>query len=148
MVPVLFGRIQTRVFLLSVIGIPWTLVITVLAPHRARASLGPLYQTTFWVLAEVAIVGCVFWDPLYHFLMQFRWEKDWPIGFALLEGIPEGVLAYFLLKNFGPMPHPPVATTGTFLVDFIPLWVLVWLVVTGPIRVLSHRWRFRGGQLV
>ncbi len=148
MVPTLSGRIQTRLFLLAVIGIPWTLIITPLAPHHPGATTGHLYQATFWVLAEVAIVGCLFWEPLYHGLMQFRWEKDWPIMFGLLEGIPEGVLAYVLLRAAGPKPTPPAASGGTFLVDFITLWVLVWLCAIGPMRVVFHRWRFRGGEIL
>src|SRR5580704_7284286 len=106
MVPTLSGRIQTRLFLLLVIGVPWTLIISPIAPHQQGASLGHLYETTFWVLAEVAVVGCLVWEPLYHLLMQFRWEKDWPIMFILLEGIPEGILSYVLLHAIGPKPHP------------------------------------------
>jgi hypothetical protein len=148
MVPTLSGRIQTRLFLLIVIGIPWTLIITPLAPHHPGASIGHLYETTFWVLAEVIVVGCLVWEPLYHGLMQFRWEKDWPIMFLLLEGIPEGLTAYGLLHAIGPHPDPPAATTATFVVDFAVLWVLVWLSAIGPMRVLFHRWRFRGGQIL
>jgi hypothetical protein len=80
--------------------------------------------------------------------MQFRWEKDWPILFILLEGIPEGILAYVLLHAIGPKPNPPAATTGTFVVDFAILWVLVWLCAIGPMRVIFHRWRFRGGEII
>ncbi len=148
MVPTLSGRIQTRLFLLAIIGIPWTALISVIGPHVTGAPLHEVFETTYWVLAEVAIVGSIFWEPLYHGVMQFRWEKDWPIMFSLLEGIPEGILAYVLLREFGPMPHPPAVTTATFLTQFIPLWVLVWLVAIGPMRVLVPRWRFRGGRLV
>lgn len=148
MVPTLNGRIQTRIFMLIVVGVPWTLLISLVAPRRAGADLGGVYKATFWVLAEVLVVGCVLWEPLYHSLMQFRWEKDWPVMFILLEGIPEGILAYVLLRTVGPMHHSPSVTTGTFLVDFIPLWILIWLTVMGPMRVLTHRWRFRGGRLI
>src|SRR5271156_4584023 len=141
MVPTFSGRLQTRLFLLICIGIPWTLIITPLAPHHPGASIGHLYETTFWVLAEVIVVGCLFWEPLYHGLMQFRWEKDWPIMFLLLEGIPEGLTAYGLLHAIGPHPAPPAASAGTFVVDFAGLWVLVWLAAIGPMRVLFHRWR-------
>lgn len=148
MVPTLSGRIQTRLFLLIAVGIPWTLIITPLAPHQPGASIGHLYETTFWVLAEVIVVGCLLWEPLYHGLMQFRWEKDWPIMFLLLEGIPEGLTAYGLLHAIGPHPNPPAATTATFVVDFAVLWILVWLSAIGPMRVLFHRWRFHGGQIL
>jgi hypothetical protein len=145
-VPTLSGRIQTRLFLLTVVGVPWTLLISYIGPHNS-GSLASLYEVTFWVLAEVAVVGCLFFEPLYHFLMQFRWEKDWPISFSLLVGIPEGILAFYLLSVIGPDPHPPVATTATFLTQFITLWILVWLTAIGPMRVLIPRWRYRGGRL-
>lgn len=148
MVPTFNGRIQTRIFLLLLIGIPWTLLITPIAPHPAGASLGARYGATYWVLFEVMILGCVLWEPLYHLVMQFRWEKDWPIMFSLLEGIPEGILAYLVFKAIGPSGPPPPASLATFLVDFIPLWLFVWLVAIGPMRVINHRWRYRGGRLV
>lgn len=148
MVPTLSGRIETRLFLLVIIGIPWTALISVIGPTAAGAHLSSVFETTYWVLAEVAIVGSVFWEPLYHFLMQFRWEKDWPIMFSLLQGIPEGVLAYVLLRSVGPMPHPAAATSATFLAQFVPLWFLVWLTAIGPMRVLVPRWRYRGGRIV
>ncbi|MGC9962594.1 MAG: hypothetical protein ABSE47_11925 [Acidimicrobiales bacterium] len=148
MLPTLSGRIETRLFLLALIGIPWTALISVVGPTASGSHLASVFETTYWVLAEVAIVGSVFWSPLFHFLMQFRWEKDWPIMFSLLQGIPEGVLAYVLLHTVGPMPHPPAATTATFLLEFVPLWVMGWLTAIGPMRVLVPRWRYRGGRIV
>jgi hypothetical protein len=145
MVPTLSGRIQTRIFLLLVIGILWTLIVTPLLPHPAGVGVGTLYKTTFWILGEVLVVGAVIWEPLYHGLMQFRWEKDWPIMFSLLEAVPEGIVALLLVHAIGPAAKP---STAAFLIDFIPLWVLVWLAALGPMRVVSHRWRFRGGQLL
>ncbi len=147
MVPTLSGRIQTRLFLLAIVGVPWTLIVSVIAPHNP-GSLAHLYQVTFWVLAEVAVVGCLAFEPIYHVLMQFRWEKDWPIMFFLFEAIPEGVVAYFLLKQIGPSPTPAVATTATFLTQFPTVWFLVWLTAIGPMRVIVPRWRFRGGQVI
>ena len=125
MVPTLSGRIQTRIFLLLVIGIPWTLIVTPLLPRPAGVGVGTVYKTTFWILAEVLIVGSLVWEPLYHGLMQFRWEKDWPVMFSLLEAIPEGIVA--------SPPRPRHRTGGQavrrrhLLIDFVILWVLVWL---------------------
>lgn len=147
MVPTLNGRIQTRLFLLLVVGIPWTLIISPALPRKSGGTLGGMYETTFFVLGTVIVVGCLFWEPLYHGVMQFRWEKDWPTMFLLLQGIPEGVVAYVLLRAAGPHPHQG-ASLATFLVDFIPLWVFVWLAAIGPMRVVFHRWRFRGGQIL
>ena len=38
------------------------------------------------------------WELLYHLLMQWRWEKDWPSRFGLVTGVPEGVLIWLLLS--------------------------------------------------
>ena len=150
MVPTLLGRIQTRWFLILVVGAPWTLFISYVGPRGPNPSLQDLYLTTYWVLLEVAIVGSLFWDPLYQVLMQFRWEKDWPIMFALLVGIPEGVLAYVLLVHVGPASwlSPPATTGWTFVVQFGTVWLLIWLTAVGPMRVLVPRWRYTGGRIV
>jgi hypothetical protein len=148
MVPTLSGRLQTRIFLLVVIGVPWTLLVSLVLPRKSGGTLGGMYETTFFVLATVIVAGCVFWEPLYHGLMQFRWEKDWPIGFFLLEGIPEAIVAYIILRNIGPTPKPPAAGWPAFVIHFASLWVLVWLTAIGPMRVPFHRWRFRGGRLI
>jgi hypothetical protein len=148
MVPTLNGRIQTRVFLLLAVGVPWTLLISLVLPRKSGGTLGGMYEATFFVLGEVIVVGCLFFEPLYHALMQFRWEKDWPIGFFLLEGIPEAVIAYIILRNIGPMPKPPSAGWPAFVIDFATVWILVWLTAVGPMRVPFHRWRFRGGRVL
>jgi hypothetical protein len=137
-VPVLLGRIQTRLCLLLVVGSAVTAVVTPL--------IGAGYRTTFTVLAAVAVLG-VGWEVLYHLLMQFRWEKDWPSLFGLLTAIPEGVLLWLLLDR-GLVPTvanaPPLAD---YLVHFGVVWLVVWLVANGPMRVPFLRWRFRGGRL-
>jgi hypothetical protein len=144
-VPTLIGRIQTRIFVLAVVGSLWTLVITpLLAPHGA--SLADRYQATFTVLATVLVLG-IGWEFVYHFLQQFRWEKDWPAFFGLLTGINEGLLVWVLLRKVG-LPGDPVVPTSSFLIDFISVWLVTWMFVNGPMRVPFLRWRFRGGRLI
>jgi hypothetical protein len=75
MVPTLWGRIQTRIFLLATVGVVVTALITPVLP--VDGPLAERYRTTFLVLATVAVLG-LGWEFVYHFLMQFRWEKDWP----------------------------------------------------------------------
>lgn len=128
MVPVLFGRLQTRLFLLLVVGSAVTALVTVVLHLRHR--------DTFLTLAAVAVLG-VGWELLYHLLMQFRWEKDWPSLFGLLTAVPEGILVYLLLR-------PPLAA---FLLHFGAVWLAVWFVANGPMRVPFLRWRFMGGRL-
>ena len=145
MVPTLNGRIQTRILLLAVVGGLITLIIVPVLP--GSAPLGDKYQNGFLVLLSVAVLG-VLWELLYHLLMQWRWEKDWPTLFGLVEGIPEGVLIWVLL-GAGAIPGIVGKVSGAdFLIQFILVWLGVWLAANGPMRVPFIRWRFRGGRLV
>ena len=145
MVPTLTGRIQTRIFLLAVVGGLITLIIVPLLP--GSAPLGDKYRNAFLVLLSVAVLG-VLWELLYHLLMQWRWEKDWPTLFGLVEGIPEGVLIWVLL-GAGAIPGIVGKVSGAdFLIQFILVWLGVWLAANGPMRVPFIRWRFHGGRLV
>jgi len=144
-VPTLNGRIQTRIFLLAVVGGLITLIIVPVLP--GSAPLGDKYRNAYLVLLSVAVLG-VLWELLYHFLMQWRWEKDWPTLFGLVEGIPEGALIWVLLA-VGAIPGIVGSVGGAaFLIQFILVWLGVWLVANGPMRVPFIRWRFRGGRLV
>jgi hypothetical protein len=145
-VPTLNGRIQTRIFLLAVVGGLITLIIVPFLPGSS-APLGDKYRDGFLVLASVAVLG-VFWELLYHLLMQWRWEKDWPTLFGLVEGIPEGALIWALL-SIGAIPGIVGKVSGAaFLIQFILVWLGVWLAANGPMRVPFIRWRFQGGRLV
>lgn len=144
MLPTLGGRIQTRIFAVAVFGGIWTLLITLILP--TGASLGPSYGATFTILLMVLVMG-VLWEFLYHFLMQFRWEKDWPTLFGLVTAINEGLLIWFMLANgwwFWDVSVPGPA----FLIHFITTWLVIWVMVNGPMRVPFIHWRFRGGALV
>jgi hypothetical protein len=143
-VPTLTGRIQTRIFLLAVVGGLITLIIVPFLP--GSAPLGDKYRDGYLVLLSVAVVG-VLWELLYHLLMQWRWEKDWPTLFGLVEGVPEGVLIWILLSA-GAIPGIVGSVSGVaFLIQFVLVWLGVWLVANGPMRVPFIRWRFRGGRL-
>ena len=145
MVPTLFGRIQTRLWLLAGVGGLITVLLTPRLPMRI--ALVDKYQATFVVLGSVAAIGVV-WELVYHLLMQWRWEKDWPTLFGLITAIPEGLLVGFLatqgLLPFLPGPVSPAA----FTVHFVVVWLAVWLIANGPMRVPFIRWRFRGGRLL
>lgn len=145
MVPTLPGRIQTRLFLLAVIGGLVTVVITPVLP--LPGSVAERYQATLVVLAAVAVLG-IGWEIVYHLLMQWRWEKDWPTLFGLLTMLPEGVLLWFLAdRHLIPGLPGPIAVSA-FVLHFGSVWVAVWLVANGPMRVPFIRWRFRGGRLL
>lgn len=146
MTPTLNGRIQTRIFLLIFVGVPWTFAIGPVLPRPDGASLRDVYEVTLTAIGIVIVVGLL-WELLYHLLQQLRWEKDWPTLFGLLQGIPEGAAAYFLLdagipRDFGEISVP------LFISHFGSTWLLTWLAANGPMRAVFLRWRFRGGRLV
>jgi hypothetical protein len=145
MVPTLAGRIQTRIFLLATVGVIVTAIITPLL--GLPGPLSTQYKMTYLILATVLVVG-IAWELLYHLLMQWRWEKDWPSLFGLVTGVPEGILIWILLAAHAV---PGIATTpplSAYLADFIVVWLCVWAVAQGPMRVPFIRWRFRGGKLI
>jgi hypothetical protein len=145
MVPTLAGRIQTRIFMLATVGVIVTAIITPLL--GLPGSLSAAYKTTYIILATVAVLGII-WELIYHLLMQWRWEKDWPSLFGLVTGIPEGIVIWFLLAAHAVPGISGTVPGGAYLGDFIVVWVCIWLVIQGPMRIPFIRWRFRGGRLV
>ncbi len=144
MLPTLGGRIQTRIVLLAVIGGLVTLIITPLLP--VNGPLSDTYRDTFIILIAVAVLG-IAWECLYHFIMQWRWEKDWPTFFGLVTLVPEGLLIWVLLKQKLIPGIVGTVPASAFWIDFVLVWVAVWLWANGPMRVINVRWRFRGGRL-
>jgi hypothetical protein len=144
-VPTLLGRIQTRLFLLIFLGGALTALLAPILP--IDAPVADRYQATFVVLGTVAVLG-VGWEFVYHLLMQWRWEKDWPTLFGLLTAVPEGILVW-VLAGRGRLPWlPGPVPLSAFLIHFGIVWLAVWLFANGPMRVLFIRWRFHGGRLV
>jgi hypothetical protein len=141
-VPTLYGRIQTRIVLTAIVGGLWTLIITPFLP--TGAALGPSYRMTFLILLTVLVLGIV-WEFVYHGLQQFRWEKDWPTLFGLLTMVNEGLLVWLLIKA-GAVPGLGVVPLSVYLIQFISTWLVIFLVVNGPVQIFFSRWRFRGGR--
>lgn len=142
MLPTLNGRIQTRIFMLVVIGGLITLVLTPVLPGD------PSYSDTYVILATVLVLGVV-WEVVYHGLMQWRWEKDWPTLFGLLTAINEGALVWLLLQlDVVPGIDGPDVPFSAFLIDFLVIWIAIWVWTNGPMRIFLIRWRFFGGRIV
>ncbi|WP_069161136.1 hypothetical protein [Nocardia altamirensis] len=147
MLPTLNGRIQTRVLALGVIGCFVALIITPFLP-TGSLSLGQAYRVTLSILLATVLVG-VLWELLYHFLQQFRWEKDWPTLFGLLTMVNEGALMWVLVRTTTiVLPETLRPSLTAFLIQFILTWIVFWLIVNGPMRVVFHRWRFQGGRFL
>ena len=144
MVPTLWGRMQTRIFLLATVGA---------RRHRAhhagaagrRATVGPVPDNVHRPgHGRRAGLG---WEFVYHFLMQFRWEKDWPSMFGLLTAVPEGAAGLAATSPGCRTRAADGVPTLAFAIHFVTVWLCVWLVANGPMRVPFIRWRFRGGRL-
>ncbi|HEX9625292.1 MAG TPA: hypothetical protein VF979_13015 [Streptosporangiaceae bacterium] len=148
MLPTLGGRIQTRIILLAIVGGIVTAIITPFLPLGANVTMSQAYKTTFIILAAVIVVGIV-WEFIYHLIMQWRWEKDWPTFFGLITCINEGIVIWLLL-HFGLIPGIAKGSvpTSAFVIDFLAVWIVFWIWVNGPMRVFNIRWRFFGGRLV
>lgn len=147
MLPTLWGRIQSRIVFTLVIGGLVTLFLTPLLP--LGVSFGNKYRIAYTVLVTVTVIG-ILWELLYHFVMQWRWEKDWPTLFGLLTLINEGLLIWALLLA-GMVPGVEGLTGSqslSYWILFLFVWVAVWIFANGPMRVFSIHWRFRGGRFV
>jgi len=147
MLPTLWGRIQSRIVFTLVIGGLVTLFVTPVLP--LGTGIGGKYRIAYTVLVTVTVLG-VLWELLYHFLMQWRWEKDWPTLFGLLTFINEGLLVWALLLT-GAVPGI-AGLSGlqslSYWILFILVWMAVWIFANGSMRVFSIHWRFRGGRFV
>ena len=80
--------------------------------------------------------------------MQFRWEKDWPTLFGLLTVINEGAAGLGPARPRRGARLPAGAAARGLRSPLRAVWLLVWLVANGPMRVPFVRWRFRGGRVL
>ncbi len=141
MTPTLVGRIQTRFLLLVIVGVPWTLLVGPFLAGLVDGTTGDVYGTAFTALVLVGVIG-VGWEFVYHRIQQYRWEKDWPTLFGLVTIVNEFIGVAIGLSAV----DEPV--NSAVVVHFATLWLLMWLVANGPLRVLLPRWRYRGGRVV
>lgn len=149
MTPTLVGRMQTRLLLLSAVGLPWTVVITPLLPRPSFVSLGIIYRITLEGIAAVALVGLA-WELAYHALQQLRFDKDWPSLFALATIVNESACTWLVLHGLHAIPGTTALSSPIlepFALHFASTWILVWLVTQGPLRVVVLRWRYEGGRI-
>ena len=153
MTPIFWGRHQTRLFLIGVVGTIWTLIITPIIPgFPSGTPLSIKYQVTMKAILVVLVVGLIWWENLYHFIMWFRWEKDWPFFLGFLTGFLEAPLAYFLLRDW-VLPEEFMVNGSNlpvlpFVIHFASTWIITLVFANSFMRVLFPRWRFRGGKLI
>jgi hypothetical protein len=146
----LAGRLQTRAFLILIVGLPWTCIITPVLAAISHTEMLAAYRLTLPALALMALLGAV-WECVYHVPQQVRWDRDWPSSFALLTVLNEAAALWLALAPFGTaigvsgLTRPPLFP---FALHIGTTWVLIWLVAQGPLRTLLPRWRFQGGRIL
>ena len=141
MIPTLFGRWQTRLFLFATVGVCMTFPFYF-------GFIGPnIGAGYFRILAYLAFFGCG-WDILYNYLQKFRWDRDWPGALQLLSGIGEAVFVAFIVKIFG-LPSVPKDDLSLpwFALQYSLVWLGIYVASHTIMRILFPRWRFRGGQI-
>lgn len=148
MTPTLLGRIQTRLFLALLFGVPATLVLML--------ALGDVWKDpeklSFWKLpllfGYVVAAGTVL-DFVYIGLQKLRWDRDWPFAFQLVGSLLEGGIVYGIHgQDWFPnvKMHPDDA--WIFPIHFAAMFIPSFLFLLGPMKVLFPRWRYAGGQLI
>jgi hypothetical protein len=154
MIPTLNGRYQTRLFLVLFVAAPWTFIITPFLPTSPSAEYDglwdkatKLYPLTYAALLVVLVLGWVLWEWIFYLLQLCRWEKDWPAMFFMLQLIPEAILAYVVLRIWDIDTSGVASEYSTYIVHIVTTWIVMWLFVLGPIKILFIRWRFNGGRV-
>ena len=150
MTPVLAGRLQTRLFVVATVGVLWTAILTPFLPVPPGTGIGTAYRMTFENLGLMAGLGLL-WELVYHLLQQVRWDKDWPTLLGLLTIVNEAIPLWFLdhwLHVFPGTAGLAAPLLPAFAIHIATTWLMMWLFVQGPVRVLHIRWRFEGGRVL
>lgn len=122
--------------MLATFGVAITAIFAVRSP-------GPF----FVVLAYVLGFGLV-WDVVYIALQRLRWDRDWPAAFQVAAGVWEGLWLYAAISIFRlPGIDDPVPAS-VFAAHYGIIWLVTFLWVQGPMRVVFPYWRFHGGRVV
>lgn len=140
MTPTLFGRWQTRLFLLATVGVLVTLPFWL---GLIGSQSGSIF---FWILGYIGIFGVV-WDGFYTYIQQFRWDRDWPGAFQFLAGLWEAIFLVLLVKTIGlPGVSQAEFDAIAFALHYSLVWLAVYLASQSLMRILFPYWRFQGGQ--
>ena len=136
MTPTLFGRWQTRIFLLATIG--------VIVSWPFYYDEGEMVY--FWILLYVGIFG-LFWDILYNYLQGFLWDHDWPGAIQFFACIAEGIILGSACKFVG-LPHIELFDLVDFMIHYSLVSAIAFLSSWVVMRLLFPRWRFKGGTWI
>jgi hypothetical protein len=155
MLPTLKGRWLTRILLFLWIGLPITLVFSLLIaePDSARLPyIGWRFEILpFQVLSLLLLVGLVL-DPLYIVAQQFRWERDWPFAFQFFFSIVEFVIVLALIWwgaldfSQSPLDLHTAESYRLIVLHFACVFIPSFIALLGFVQIFMIRWRFKGGE--
>jgi hypothetical protein len=138
MTPTLLGRWQTRIFLMLTVGLLPTLLFFL----RLFGNPGDLIYLA--ILGYILLFG-LFWDVVYIYIQQLRWDQDWPAVFQWGAAIWEA-LFFYGLKQVVNLPLPGELNWLWFCIHYSLVWICVFVSSQSLMRIIFPRWRFHGGQ--
>jgi len=158
MIPTLAGRLQTRLLLFFLIGIPVTILFGL--GYEGWKWNGTIIQIFGLFLVSITVLGLLL-DPIYIFIQTTRWDRDWPFAYQFFFSWVEFAIVFFLaragLLPWLPVadeaqPNPPIdfsepAAFGIAALHFALVFIPSFLALLGPLQAIFVRWRFKGGQL-
>ncbi len=160
MTPSLFGRWQTRIFLLATYGLLVTFFFgwwfsnyefSLALPSDSVLDILRQFQNPLSVLGYVLVFG-LFWDMLYNFMQRFRWDSDWPPTHQFGSAVVEAAflwLLLFVLEDYIFLPGVGLdLTLYQFLSHYWAVWIVIFLLSQSAMRIWFPRWRFNGGEIV
>ena len=145
MTPTVFGRWQTRFFLLFTFGAIVTYIY---------ASFMGNFRMLFIILSYVFFIGLA-WDVLYYYLQHYRWDSDWPPVYQLIAGVVEGIFLWLLIAGLLPVQFlglaglPGIDVTlkaNDFITHYSSVWIVTFLAAQSIMRIIFPRWRYMGGE--
>jgi hypothetical protein len=147
MTPTLLGRIQTRILLFVIVGLPITLVFGLWLVDWSW----PPAPVPFIFLGTLLLVGLLL-DPVYIFIQSFRWDQDWPFAFQFLFTIVEFLIVLLIIYlDLHPWLLPVAVTSAEALwlttLHFTLVFIASFLALLGGLQILLVRWRFKAGEL-
>lgn len=155
MTPTLLGRMQTRILLFLVIGLPITIIYAFWLAEASSVHTRDVFGLLFdirpiQILCLLLVVGLCL-DPLYFWLQTFRWDNDWPFSFQFIFSIVEFliVLSVIELDLLPFMPARSIATSSEYFyvaLHFGFVFIPSFLALLGLVQLFMIRWRFKGGE--
>jgi hypothetical protein len=131
MTPILTGRWQTRLLLMVIVGSLVTVLFGVLYPY---------FVTVFIILGLALVVGLAL-DVAWNAVQSRRWDHDWPPLYHFISGVVEGVILWLVVMLLFPdLPF------WKFLLHYAAVWIAIFAVMWGPMKVFFLKWRYEGGR--